>query len=377
MQVCKLFLKIVKKNIGLLILYFAIFTFITIFMISGQNQSGSYNQEKIATYVLVEEETEESKAFLSFLDEYIKKVDLNGEGSVDDALFWDDIDLYIYIPKDFFEKIIKDEEAFTMKSAPDSLEATSVISSINTYLNLVKENIHLGICTKEDALSYTKDIFISEEYVSVSIKEKESTGLIRGVYDMAIYVVSSLLMLIVGLVSFNMRKLDINRRLRMSPYPTAKRNVMLAICYFLISVLFIGFVTVIGICIFPKQMNNRIWLYILNICLFAVTMVFMALFISSLFKSDMAYMCLANVLPLVAAFVCGSFVGIDLLPDATKAFGHIFPNIYIVLGNQYIQTASSFNFGEYLGIVWPCFLFIAIFIAGSVLMTNIIAKSDS
>ncbi|MDE6660201.1 MAG: hypothetical protein K2J93_00065, partial [Anaeroplasmataceae bacterium] len=132
MQVCKLFLKIVKKNIGLLILYFAIFTFITIFMISGQNQGGTYNQQKIATYVLVEEETEESKAFLTFLDEYIKRVDLKGEASVDDALFWDDIDLYIYIPKDFFEKVIKDEEAITMKSAPDSLDATSLISSINT-----------------------------------------------------------------------------------------------------------------------------------------------------------------------------------------------------------------------------------------------------
>ncbi|MDE7214082.1 MAG: ABC transporter permease, partial [Anaeroplasmataceae bacterium] len=299
MQVCKLFLKIVKKNIGLLILYFAIFTFITIFMISGQNQDSTYKQQKIATFVLVEEETEETKDLLSFLDEYIKRVDLKGEASVDDALFWDDIDLYIYIPKDFFEKVIKDEEAFTIKSSPDSLGATSVITSINTYLNLVKENIRLGICTKENALSYTKDIFISEEYANISIKEKESTGLIRGAYDMAIYMISSLLMLVVGLVSFNMRKLDINRRLRMSPYPTAKRNVMLGICYFLISVLFIGFVTIIGICIFPKQVNSSIWLYILNICLFAVTMVFMALFISSLFKSDLAYMCLANVLPLV------------------------------------------------------------------------------
>ncbi|MDE6660652.1 MAG: ABC transporter permease, partial [Anaeroplasmataceae bacterium] len=235
----------------------------------------------------------------------------------------------------------------------------------------------LGICNNEDALSYTKDIFISEEYANISIKEKESTGLMRGVYDMAIYMISSLLMLVVGLVSFNMRKLDINRRLRISPYPTSKRNVMLGICYFLISVLFIGFVTIIGICIFPKQVNHRLWFYILNICLFAVTMVFMALFISSLFKSDMAYMCLANVLPLVAAFLCGSFVGIDLLPDATKAVGHIFPNIYIVMANKYIETAEAFQIGEYLKIIWPCFLFIGIFIAGSILITNFVAKSES
>ena len=169
MQVCKLFLKIIKKNIGLLLLYIGIFTFITIFMLTGQNQGDTYKQQKISTYVLVEEETEESKAFLSFLDEYIKKVDLNGESSVDDALFWDDIDLYIFIPKDFFKSFLEEKEAFTMKSAPDSLEAMSLISTINTYLNLVKENIRLGICSKEEALTYTKGIFMIEEYASISI----------------------------------------------------------------------------------------------------------------------------------------------------------------------------------------------------------------
>ncbi|MCM1196905.1 MAG: ABC transporter permease, partial [Roseburia sp.] len=285
--------------------------------------------------------------------------------------------LYIFIPKNFVENFLEDKEAFTMKSAPDSLDAMSLISTINTYLNLVKENIRLGICSKEDALTYTKEMFINEEYATISIKEKESTGLLRGMYDMSIYVISSLMLLIVGLVSFNMRKLDINRRLRISCYSTGKRNVMLGICYCALALIFISIITCMGMCIFPNQVNSRIWLYILNICLFAITAVCMALFLSSLFKSDMAYMCLANVLPLVTAFVCGSFVGIDLLPDATKALGHIFPNIYIVLGNQYIQTASTFNFGSYLGIVWPCFLFIAIFVIGSILVTNRISKSES
>lgn len=377
MQVCKLFLKIIKKNIGLLFLYMGIFTFITIFEITSQNQQTSYHGQKIATYVLVEEESDASKEFLSFLEDYIELVDLKKEANVDDALFWDDIDLYIYIPKDFYEQVLAEKEAFTMKSAPDSLEALSLISTINTYLNIVKENIRLGLCKQEDALKYTKEIFVNEEYVNVSLKQKESTGLLRGMYDMAVYVICSLMLLIVGLVSFNMRKIDINRRLRISCYSTGKRNIMLGICYCALALVFIGIITCVGICIFPSQVNSRLWLYILNICVFAITAVCMALFLSSLFKSDMAYMCLANVLPLVAAFVCGSFVGIDLLPDATQAFGHIFPNIYIVLANKYIQTADVFHFGEYLSIVWPCFLFIAIFIAGSVIVTNHIAKSEN
>lgn len=378
MQVCKLFLKIIKKNIWLVVLYLAIFTVIsTIFIFSSQKQEATFKQQKISTYVLVEEETKDSTAFLSFLDEYIKKVDLKNEASVDDALFWDDIDLYIYVPKDFLDKIINEEEAFTIKSAPDSLEAMSLISTINSYLNTVKENIRLEIVSKEEALDYTREMFSNQDYLSVQIQSKNETGYIRGFFDLTTYVISALMLMIIGLVSFEIRTTDISRRFRISSYSTGKRNIMLGVCYSVFVILFVFFLTGVGACFLHSYVNWKIWLYLANLVLFSITMVFMALFLSSLFKSDMAYGCVANVVPLVAAFLCGAFVGIDLLPPATKAVGHIFPNIYIILANQYIQNATQFNFGTYLGIVWPCFLFIAIFIAGSIIVTNLMAKNEN
>lgn len=377
MQVCKLFLKIIKKNIGIFLMYIGIFSLITVILISGQSRDTSYKQEKVFTYVLVEEETKESKEVLSFLNPYISLVELKNEEAIEDALFWNDIDLYIFIPKNFMEKVLNGEPALTMKSAPDSLEAQSIVSTLNSFFNLVNENIRLGLCEKEYALSYTKEVFLNNRNTNVTLEQNKDTGQIRGMFDIGTYVINSILLFIIGLVSFNMRKLDINRRLRISAYPTGKRNLILGLCYSILAILFVAFIACLGICLFPKQIDSKLWLYILNACLFSITMVFLALFLSSLFKSSMAYSCLANVLPLVAAFLCGAFVGIDLLPDATKAIGHVFPNIYIILGNQYIQTAQEFQFGTYLSIVWPCFLFIAVSIIGSIIVTNYIAKSEN
>ena len=101
MQVCKLFLKILKKNKFMFILYFCIVYSNMHFMIKGQNTSMNYQEQKIVAAIAIEEESEEADAFLTFLESYIERVELQGGQSVSDALFWDDIDLYIYLPSDF------------------------------------------------------------------------------------------------------------------------------------------------------------------------------------------------------------------------------------------------------------------------------------
>ena len=377
MQVCKLFLKILKKNKFMFILYFCIFTLICIFMIKSQNTSMNYQEQKIVAAIAIEEESEEADAFLTFLESYIERVELQGGQSVSDALFWDDIDLYIYLPSDFYEKIILGEEGIEYESSPDSLEAVAFLSTINSYLNTLRESVRLNLCSKEEAFTYTTKLFNDNTVTHIELTAKESTGKIRGVFDLAVYVVCALILSIVGIISFEMRTIDINRRLRISSYSTGKRNIMLAVCYLVFSVLFIGVIACIAILLFPNQISIRLLYYIINAIFFALIAVLMALFLSSLFKSDMAYSCLSNALPLAIAFLCGCFISLELLPESTKIFAHIFPQLYIVMANQYIQTTTSFNFIEYLKIIWPCFLFIFIFLGGSILITNHIAKSEN
>lgn len=377
MQVCKLFLKIVKKNIFLFVLYIGIFTLISVFMIQGQKQDTEYKEQKISATIVVEEKNSAVNEFISFLNLYLNPVDLKQGQLVADALFWDDIDLYLFIPKDFYEKILRGEEGIEIQASPDSLEASALISTVNSYLNTVRESIRLGVCSKEEAFSYTTKLYEENNNVHIELTVKESTGGIRGVFDMAVYIICALILSIVGIVSFEMRTTDINRRLRISSYSTGKRNIMLAVCYTVFSVLFVGIITSLAAILFPQQVNGRLFLYVLNAVFFAMIAVFMALFLSSLFKNDMAYSCVANVVPLATAFLCGCFINLDLLPAATKGFAHIFPQLYIVMANQYIQTATEFHFVEYLKIIWPCFLFIGLFIVGSILITNHIVKSEN
>ncbi len=377
MQVCKLFFKILKKNIFMIILYFSIFTFISIFLIQAQKTATSKQEKKIATTVVIEKENKKTADFLDFLTPYIKKVELRKGQSVSDALFWDDIDLYIFIPKNFEVKIMEGLEGIDIESSPDSLEATALLSTIRSYLNMVRESIRLGLCTEEDSFSYVSSQFNHKDEIHVEFISKESLGGIRGVFDMAVYIIGALVLSIVGIVSFELRKKDIHRRLRISSYSTGKQNIFLALCYTLFSFLFVGIVTCIALLLFPNQITVKILCYMLNAFFFAIIIVFMALFLSCLFKSDMAYSCVANVLPLGSAFLCGCFISLELLPKATKTFAHIFPQFYIVQANQYIQTASSFQFSEYLKIIWPCFIFIGLFIGGSILVSNQIAKSEN
>ena len=127
MQVFKLFLKIIKKNIFLFILYLGIFSLITVFMIQGQSQSKEYGETKVTAYILVEEENKESLEFVDYIKKQVQPIELKAGISVEDALFWDDIDLYFYIPKDFYDKILNEEEGIQVKASPDSIEAMSVL----------------------------------------------------------------------------------------------------------------------------------------------------------------------------------------------------------------------------------------------------------
>lgn len=377
MQVCSLFLKIIKKNIGLVILYMVIFTFVTVLMLAGFNTSNEYSESKVKTYVVVEEENKETLEFLEFLDNSIERVELSINLSIEDGLFWNDFVLYLNIPKNFYQRLLEGkEDILIMKSTPDSMEAYTVIETINRYFTYVKENIRLGLCEKENALNYTSTLF-DEKITDVSLVSDNGTEAHSAMFNTGVYVICALTLLIIGLVSFEMRTTDISRRFNVAPLPIYKRNGMLTICYVALCFVFVGIISLVGIIVFKEAIYAKIGYYILNICLFSLTMVCFALFLSSMFKSGMAFNCVAVILPLASAFICGSFVGLELLPSYTLALGHIFPNYYIVLGNNYINTCTTFQFIEYLKNVWPCFIFIVIFTVGTILVSKLQARSEN
>ncbi len=377
MQVCKLFLKIVKKNIGFILLYLGIFTALTVFMFTSIEEERGYVETKVNVYVELEEENTSTKEFMIYLDNYIQQVSLAGEAQVDDALFWDDIDMYLKIPKNFYERLLEGEtEILTMKTSPDSLASQSLISEINSFFTQVKENIRLELCDKEVALSYTRNRILENNSIEVTLTRK-SSNLLNSMFNTGIYVICALTLLLVGIISFEIRTKDISRRLSISPMGTRKRSLLLALCYCGISIFLVGLISLVGVILFTDAVLPKLGYFILNMSLFAVTMVFMALFVSSLFKSGVAFNCIAVILPLASGFICGCFVDLSLMPSYTQILGHALPNIYIVKANAYINTCSSFDFLEYLGIVWPCFLFMIVFLLGTIITTNLSARSEN
>lgn len=377
MQVFKLFLKIVKKNLFLVCIYLGVFAVVTTILIAGIKSSSENTNTTLNAYVEIEEENADVSTFMAFLEPKINKVELNNNSKVDDALFWEDIAIYIKIPKDFYAKVLRNEEALIIKSSPNSMDSYSLISEINQYFNQVKENIRLNLCSEQEALAFTKTKLDKAAEVDIQMtKESNFTG-VSSMFNMGVYIICSLTLLIVGLVSFELRTTDISRRLNISPLSIGKRNILLTICYAFFSILFVGLVTIVGFIVFKEDMVPRVGYYIFNSCLFGLTMVCLALLLSSFFKSSIAFNCVNVIFPLATAFICGCFVDFSLMPEFTKVIAHIFPNYYIVIANSYIQSCSVFEWGEYFKIIWPCFLFIAGYIALTIGITKHLAKSEN
>lgn len=377
MQVFSLFFKIIRKNMFLVIIYLGVFMLMTSIMLINIKKMTNTEEVKINTYLNIEEENEDTKNFLSFLTPYINQVDLKKKDGIDDALFWDEIDLSIEIPSNFYEEIRKGNQPLVMKSSPDSIESYSLVTKINQYFNLVLENIRLNRTSVEDALQFTTNQLINLDNTEVEIHSSGSYNGIPAMFNSGVYVICALTLLIVGIVSFELRKTDIARRLNISPLSITKRNLLLTLCYILITCIIVALIVGIGFIIFKEDMVHHIGYYIMNAFLFVIVMVCLALLLSSLFKSNAAFNCVNVVFPLGVSFLSGSMVDLSAMPSYTKFLGRFFPNIYIVEANNYIGSCMTFQFSEYLKLVWPCFCFIILFASLTVLITKRMAKKEN
>lgn len=376
MQVFKLFCKIIKKNSFLVCLYLGIFILIISLLIAGIKREETYEASKVDVYIEVEEDNQSTKDFLAYLEPYIDQKDIKNR-KVEDALFWDDIDLYIYIPANFYEEVLNDGQPLVMKSTPDSMESYTLVSRINEYLNYVKENIRLKLTTKDEALNYTTLKFKEQQKVEVELQTSSNINGISSMFNIGSYVIASLTLLIVGLVSFELRTTDIARRLNISPFKISKRNILLTVCYTFFSLSFVLFIVAVGFMMFKADLVHHLGYYIMNACLFAFVMVCLALLMSSLFKSNTAFNCVNATFPLAVSFISGCMVDLKFMPEYTKGMARIFPTIYIVEANNYIGSCSQFQFGHYFKLIWPCFLFIIIFVALTIFIHKKNARSEN
>ena len=145
MQVFKVYNKILKKQMVSILIYAALFFWITIMISSSRNnENAKFEPSKVKITVVNEDgQSDLIDGFLKHMEKYVEFVEIdNNEDARKDALFFRKVVYILTIPKGFTEGFLTEDEAQLSKQIiPDSVEAITVDSAIDNYFNMV--NVYL------------------------------------------------------------------------------------------------------------------------------------------------------------------------------------------------------------------------------------------
>ena len=337
MRVFKNYFKIVKGHKFAIILYTLIFLSIISFSTKSGSDNNLYTNVRPNIYIKDEANTDLSKALYDYLEKKTVVKDMDYD-LVEDKLFYQMISAALVIPKDFDQS-----RQVNFKGAPDDMYGLTVKEHINQYLNQVNSYELAGFDTK-DAIKFSNEDL--EKVIDVGIKSENNLGNEDNsifYFNFINYLILAQVLLIVSTIVSVYKKKTIAMRNAASPMPKHKQNLELILGHVLTGLivwtLYIFLFVILYKYDFSLAHTN---LMMVNSLFFTVSVVTMAVFISSLISNENTISGIMQVVSLGSSFLCGAFVPQALLSKTALTLGKIFPSYYYIKNNEMLLENPSF-----------------------------------
>ncbi|EOS39877.1 hypothetical protein C808_00847 [Lachnospiraceae bacterium M18-1] len=343
MTVYKGYMKIVKRNMGLILMYVAIFAGITVIFqhFSSLDSTGSYQAESVRIGVIDEDRGSLAKELQSYLGQFheVTRAE-HDKARLQEDLFYRNVEYIIWIPEDFFETCIVEGKALTVTKVPGSYTAFYVDQQINSFLNNARVFHAAGFDQEEAAESLEKLEPAQVELLDTGRVSGEKSA--YGFYFRYIpYLFLSVLCYVMGNVISAFRKGDLPKRMRACAVSGRRQNVegLLA-------------AATVGMCLWALCIGGAFFWYkdILTerggvgyFLLNTLLMLLVALTISYLVgmfvhgKNGVNTLNgIVNVLSLGLGFLCGVFVPLELMNKSVKNVSQFLPVYWYEVVNDYL-----------------------------------------
>lgn len=148
MIVFKTYLKILKKNLFIVILYTLFLIIFTGFNIKSDDNNLNYKDIKPDILIINEDDSVGiTKHLITYLEKNTNHVSIkNNENSINDAIFYRDVSFIIYIPNNFHINYLTDDYLIKIKSTNDyeailaNLYLEKYLKVLNNYKDLFEES---------------------------------------------------------------------------------------------------------------------------------------------------------------------------------------------------------------------------------------------
>jgi len=352
MQVFKTYFKIIKRHMVQISIYVGVFIALAIALSSSAptNTIGDFTQSKTRVAFINEDESSPIiEGFKEYLGNHSVYVDIpNDTNSLQDALFFRDVDYIAKVPKGFTQGIMSGMESQIKKTVVTG-STTSIYTDIlvNKYFNTAKlyVNNNQGITQEELVKQLAKDLKIDTAVKIKRAEEKASnTGNTGYFFNYLAYVLISVIILGVTSIMMVFSNKNIRRRNLCSPIKNISMNLEILLGNIVFSIACWGLMIICSFVLFKEQMLTTNALYFcINSFIFTLMTLSMGFLAGIFVKSGNAQSGVANVLSLGLCFISGVFVPQEVLSQEVLAIAKFTPTYWYVKANTAISNITNFN----------------------------------
>ena len=378
MTVFKTYLKILRKNMAMIIIFSVLLILYGVLNFSSKDQSVAFSAVKPDIVIVNRDENKGiTKGFIKYIKANSNTPEVaDNEDARSDALFYNDTDFIIYIPENFNDEFMKGNIKEIDVKEGNNFNASYAEMLINRYLKLAS-TYRMNITDGDELAKVLDKVIENETEINITTKlDTDSLAQASFFYNFESYSLIICLVFIISLILTTFNSENIKKRTVISSTSYKKNNRILLLCNLLYAFTIWLIYTIISIILVGDVMftSNGI-MFIINSFVYLINLTTFAFLIGNVIKNKNIVNGVTNVIGIASSFFCGVFVPTEYLPDTVVKVAHIMPTYYYVNTNDLLTSMEKVNLTN----LQPVFINMGVLIGTAVLFiiaSNIITNKQ-
>ena len=376
MTVFNTFWKVINKYKGTIILFTVMLVAFGGINTTSSNSTVDFTNSKPDIAIVNKDENKGlTKNLISYLKKNTNIKDIKAEEeTLDDALFYREVNYIIYIPKNYRSDVLAGKTPdIDIKTVGDYTSSLAEML-LTRYLKI--QSIYSRDISNEQELvkAINQNLSKTAEITITSKVDTSKTSKVSRYFNFASYSIMFIIIFVICMVIASFNEKTIKKRTIISSMNYKTHNKYILRASFIYSSLVWLLYMILGIVLFSSTMLSiRGLIYSLNAFIFTFSSLTLALLLSTLINDKNAVNGIVNVIALGSAFLCGAFIPTEWLPDSVITISRIFPTYWYVNSNDLLTNLQSINITSLKPILINM-LVVIIFSVAFIILNNLVAK---
>lgn len=329
MTVFNCYMKITWKNIGTIIMYFAIFTIVSLIIASTykDDRDSQFTDAKLSVGVVDRDKSEVSENVIAYLsklhDIEVMKDDIK---QLQEKMYYYEKDVIVQIPEGFAKNCISGDSVVDITQQPGQYDYIYLESQINDFMNRIAKYNLAGYSVSE---SCKKASVVNKSKVTLSDVNGNNGKIPAFAYLFRYFSYISIAILgnVLGIIVCSFRKKEVKNRIAVSAVPIKRQSAEALLAFIVIGIcIWLSFLAVVLI-LHGKEMIGNINMpyYLLNSFAVMVLSLSIAFLTGIIAKKLYIVNMIITPVSLFMSFFGGTFVPLSVLNSTVRKVARFVP----------------------------------------------------